>query len=49
MLKDEHQALQLAFTSLEKKLRETQVYMSYKIFFLFSSKNFYCKLLKEIG
>jgi len=34
MLKDEHQALQLAFASLEEKLRKTQVY--YKIFlFLF--------------
>lgn len=26
MLKDEHQALQLAFASLEEKLRKTQVY-----------------------
>lgn len=27
MLKDEHQALQLAFASLEEKLRKTQVFI----------------------
>ena len=27
MLKDEHQALQLAFASLEEKLRKVQVFM----------------------
>lgn len=28
MLKDEHQALQLAFASLEEKLRKTQVFIT---------------------
>lgn len=28
MLKDEHQALQLAFASLEEKLRKTQVFIA---------------------
>lgn len=33
MLKDEHQALQLAFASLEEKLRKTQVFDIVYIFF----------------
>lgn len=32
MLKDEHQALQLAFTSLEEKLRNQQVNFFYFLF-----------------
>lgn len=39
MLKDEHQALQLAFASLEEKLRKTQVLNIWSLlFFLY---NFY--------
>lgn len=37
MLKDEHQALQLAFASLEEKLRKTQVYNYIIAFFLIMS------------
>lgn len=60
MLKDEHQALQLAFASLEEKLRKTQVchikFLVLTFFFFFFKKCTYlCTLLlyivkiKEIG
>jgi len=45
MLKDEHQALQLAFASLEEKLRKTQVcYIKFFVFIFF----FFLKIYKLI-
>lgn len=55
MLKDEHQALQLAFASLEEKLRKSQVYyIKFLVFMFFFLLKIYiyiffcCILLKEI-
>lgn len=39
-LRDEHQALQLAFSSLEEKLRKTQVHVIFKYLFLGCIKGF---------
>ena len=36
-LKDEHQALQLAFASLEEKLRKAQVRLLYYFFYIFTT------------
>lgn len=46
VLKDEHQALQLAFTKLEEKLRKSQVILFVIVVIIFNYKKNYYTFLK---